>query len=459
MAMRFLATFISASMALYAVAGVGDTNQSGTQDGKPKAKAAEAEQDEQASDSTLVGPVGTPKIELSKEVWELGEVWFGQTPKNTFTIKNIGDAPLKIKVKGSCACTVPKLAKSVLQPGDSTDVSVTFNSVKRPGKVNTTVTVTSNDPARPKAQFRLNGQVNKAVKMDPARGLYLTATDVNKSVSGVIRITNNHDQPLKPVLTPATNDTFEYELKEIEATKTYELHIKAKTPIRRGSSRVSLDLDTGIAGVPSVKIPINLLFRDRVTLSQKMVWISPKTKGESKRTIVLRYFGDRADFKVISAIASDPAVIVELKEPRTYPAARKAKAGTLSARNSPSLSIPISFTLPPPDQMPKQDVQVTVKTTDPDFPELTATITTNLNRFRRAMRNRAGVTAQAKAKRQKPKRDLSADQALAIEKLREAAAEAKVRRDARKAARQKAKADAEAKKADETPAKSDGDKP
>ena len=49
-------------------------------------------------------------------------------------------------MKGSCACTVPKLAKNVLEPGDSTVVAITFNSAKRPGKVNTTVTVTSNDP-------------------------------------------------------------------------------------------------------------------------------------------------------------------------------------------------------------------------------------------------------------------------------------------------------------------------
>lgn len=62
-----------------------------------------------------------------------------------FTFKNEGMAPLVLSnVRASCGCTTPTWTKTPIEPGQTGDITVTYNPNGRPGRFQKTVTITSN---------------------------------------------------------------------------------------------------------------------------------------------------------------------------------------------------------------------------------------------------------------------------------------------------------------------------
>lgn len=89
--------------------------------------------------------VDMPKIELSQDFFDFGEIHQKESVSTEFIIKNIGDAPLLIRsAKGSCGCTVPQWPKEPVAVGEKAVVKVTFNSGNKKGKQNKTVTLVTN---------------------------------------------------------------------------------------------------------------------------------------------------------------------------------------------------------------------------------------------------------------------------------------------------------------------------
>jgi len=121
---------------------------------------------------------GAPKIVVSPEKYDFGQVEEGASPKAVFTIKNEGDAQLMISdVKPSCGCTLAKLAKKILEPGEATTLEATYNSKGRHGgKITKTVTIRSNDPAAQSKVVYITGNVKEL----PAPVLTLNAAGITQ---------------------------------------------------------------------------------------------------------------------------------------------------------------------------------------------------------------------------------------------------------------------------------------
>jgi hypothetical protein len=89
--------------------------------------------------------VDMPKIELSQDFFDFGEMYQKESVSTEFVIKNTGDAPLLIRsAKGSCGCTVPEWPKEPVAVGEEAVVKVTFNSGNKKGKQNKIVTLVTN---------------------------------------------------------------------------------------------------------------------------------------------------------------------------------------------------------------------------------------------------------------------------------------------------------------------------
>jgi hypothetical protein len=89
--------------------------------------------------------VDMPKIELSQDFFDFGEMNQKESVSTEFVIKNTGDAPLLIRsAKGSCGCTVPEWPKEPVAVGDEAIIKVTFNSGNKKGKQNKIVTLVTN---------------------------------------------------------------------------------------------------------------------------------------------------------------------------------------------------------------------------------------------------------------------------------------------------------------------------
>lgn len=102
-----------------------------------------------------------PKLTLAKTSHDFGNIKEGELVKAEFTFTNTGKSPLNIReTKANCGCTVSKPEKNTLEPGESSKITVTFNSNGRRGRQQKMVTIFSNDPKAPTQQISINGRVN-----------------------------------------------------------------------------------------------------------------------------------------------------------------------------------------------------------------------------------------------------------------------------------------------------------
>ncbi len=100
-----------------------------------------------------------PKLKFESEQIDFGTIEQNSEPFRTIKISNVGDAPLLItNARGSCGCTVPTVPKKPIAPGESAEMKVRYDT-KRLGKINKTVTLTTNEKSKTRT-IRVVGQIN-----------------------------------------------------------------------------------------------------------------------------------------------------------------------------------------------------------------------------------------------------------------------------------------------------------
>ncbi len=102
---------------------------------------------------------GGPEMTVDKEVHDYGTIKQGANGSCEFALTNNGSEPLIIsRAKGSCGCTVPEWPKEPIMPGESSVMTVRYDT-KRVGAINKSVTITSNAVTNPTMVVRIKGKV------------------------------------------------------------------------------------------------------------------------------------------------------------------------------------------------------------------------------------------------------------------------------------------------------------
>ncbi len=103
-----------------------------------------------------------PRIRVEPEAFDFGKALPDKTLRKEFTIKNFGDAELVIEgVTTTCGCTAAISAKTRLEAGGSTQLTVTLETRSYSGKLERQVLVRSNDPKTPLLTVRVSATVEK----------------------------------------------------------------------------------------------------------------------------------------------------------------------------------------------------------------------------------------------------------------------------------------------------------
>lgn len=112
---------------------------------------------------------GTPKVEVvGGTEFEFGTMQHGESMSHSFVFRNIGDGPLNLDMGAStCKCTVGELKSSILQPGEETDVTLTWNAVSISADFGQSATIHTNAPESPEVQLRVRGQIADSFVIEP----------------------------------------------------------------------------------------------------------------------------------------------------------------------------------------------------------------------------------------------------------------------------------------------------
>ena len=106
-------------------------------------------------------PASGPVMEFVEMVVDYGAIEQHGDPLRIAKFTNTGTEPLVIKnARGSCGCTVPTYPKQPIMPGESAEIEIRYDT-KRIGKINKTVTITTNEVGDPHV-LKVIGQIAKA---------------------------------------------------------------------------------------------------------------------------------------------------------------------------------------------------------------------------------------------------------------------------------------------------------
>lgn len=199
-----------------------------------------------------------PRLGVDKEVFDFGTILQGEKVETIFRLRNDGDAPLLVdRVKTSCGCTAALLSASVLAPGESGEVSTTFDSARFSGSVQKTISVYSNDPERPVLQLTVKGSIRQELLLSPTFvELGNLKPGVEKIMQVVIRNQGTRPINLREVKVLASDLTGELSAPLIEAGASATLTLHALPAEGRSMLNGYVIVYTDSKRSPELRIPV-----------------------------------------------------------------------------------------------------------------------------------------------------------------------------------------------------------
>jgi hypothetical protein len=90
-------------------------------------------------------PTNVPVMTFEQSEYDFGEIEQGQVVNYVFKFKNTGKAPLVIEnASASCGCTIPEWPHKPVNPGESGEIKVQFNSKGKVGIQNKAINISAN---------------------------------------------------------------------------------------------------------------------------------------------------------------------------------------------------------------------------------------------------------------------------------------------------------------------------
>lgn len=116
----------------------------------------------------LAGGAIAQVIKIEPESIDLGRMKQMESRTTTVKVSNAGGGILKIDdVRADCGCTVPELAVKELKPGESTTMTIHFDSKQFNGQVHKMIRISCNDPEHRNYELPLTVYVKAMLIMDP----------------------------------------------------------------------------------------------------------------------------------------------------------------------------------------------------------------------------------------------------------------------------------------------------
>ena len=94
---------------------------------------------------TVLAQTKGPALEIKEDYYDFGDIKQGAVVEHVFQFTNTGDSTLLLqKVYSTCGCTIPSYPKEGIAPGQSSQITVKFNSEGKMGLNNKIITIMSN---------------------------------------------------------------------------------------------------------------------------------------------------------------------------------------------------------------------------------------------------------------------------------------------------------------------------
>ena len=109
-----------------------------------------------------------PRVQVDEPNFQFGSMQRNTSKSHHFTVKNVGGAPLTLRVgQTSCKCTLGEVTGESIPPGGSTQVKLEWSAISGNGPFRQTATLITNDPAQSTVELTIEGQITEATNVSP----------------------------------------------------------------------------------------------------------------------------------------------------------------------------------------------------------------------------------------------------------------------------------------------------
>lgn len=301
-----------------------------------------------------------PKVEVENgREYDFGSMDVGDTLRHTFHIRNVGKAPLSLKlIRTTCKCAVGELTSDVIQPDSSGDVTLEWTAKEYQSEYRQGATIQSNDPNNEILILSVTGRVVQAIRALP-ENLVLGDATVNDSREASLTIYAFRDTNLKidryEWVASELNDQIDVEYQTSTAQTVEDMSgaqsacdvkVRLKPGMPYGSFNEMLRLHLNCAP-ETIDIPVRGRIVSDIAVAgagyNERQGIADLGLVRSSEGAVLPLLvlikGPHRNEVTLEKLSTDPAeaLDVEIGEPTTYPTIVKFPIKVIVPKNSPSL--------------------------------------------------------------------------------------------------------------------------
>lgn len=218
--------------------------------------------------SAKPGEKEMPRIAVDQPHHDFGTMQRGTTKSHEFVIRNIGNAPLKIRNGGTtCKCTLSAVADESIAPGGSTTVKLEWTAKSDSGPFRQTATILTNDPTQSQIELVVDGQILALSNVEPSEFLFdKLSVGETKSVHVYVMAMLQDDLTVKEpqISDPTVRDKFDIKIDPVEpsalpnkqAKRGYRVTVAAKDGLPVGRFHSWVTLHTNLPDAAKLDIPI-----------------------------------------------------------------------------------------------------------------------------------------------------------------------------------------------------------
>jgi len=320
---------------------------------------------------------------VDDETYDFGVMDNQTQGRHTFVFTNEGDVPLTLQPSGtSCKCTVAKITREEVPPGESAEVEVEWKGKETLGYFSHTASFRTNDPQEPRVVLKIVGDMTAPVRAVPEELVFSTVT-AGQARRASFRVYGYRQDPVEITgWTVADPEHFDVELtplgpeevaKEKHATNGYlaEVTIKPGLPLGRFETRITLDttvekpaqLEVHVQGIIGSEIAI--LGPDWNEKTNVLTLGSMRSDKDHKRKLLIRVGGiDPEEIRFRIAEVTPDLLQVKLGETHLTGAGRIAV--TPLAINIPKGTRPANYLGPGEEKYGR----IRIETTHPEAREI-----------------------------------------------------------------------------------------
>lgn len=254
-----------------------------------------------------------PRMTFDSKVYRFGKILAGEKVNHTFIVTNTGDKALDIsKVSPGCHCTTAKDWTHHIEPGQTGQISIQFDSSSFRGNVTKNITVWSNDKLSPTQMISLEGTIWKQIDISP-QWAYIRSMAGATNMTSTVKIMNQGDEPVTVSDPVSANRSFTAELKTLKPGKEFELIVTAVPPLPPGTTTGTITIKTSLTNMPMINITTIAQMEPAITVTPLQMVLPPRVERWTTNSITISDNETRALTLSNASFCCDKSVGVDIK--------------------------------------------------------------------------------------------------------------------------------------------------